>query len=250
MAIPKKIVFLGTKPIGAHCLAFLLEQQSVLNIEVIAIGTQHRKEFSTENAIEVLAHNNHIPLINHPDEIPACDIIYVVQYHKILKNTHINQAKQIAVNLHLAPLPEYRGCNQFSFAIFHGATTFGVSIHKIDSGIDSGDILFEDRFPLAPNTWVKDLFNTSVNKGIALFKATLADIVAENYTLTPQSKLIAQRGLNEHKRKDIQALKQIDFNESKEKTQKRIRATLMPGFEPPFVIIDGKKFYITAADEQ
>lgn len=248
MSEVKKIVFLGSKPIGADCLAYLLQQQEVLNYEVVAIGTKDRKEFSAENPIRELAAQHHIPLIQHPDEIPTCDIIYSVQYHKILKETHIQKAKTIAVNLHLAPLPEYRGCNQFSFAIFHGATHFGVTIHQIDAGVDSGPILFEDRFLLDKNIWVKDLYALSVQKGLTLFQQTLADLINANYEATQQTQLIASRGLNEFKRKDIDIIKQLNFEESASKTQARIRASYMPGFAPPYFLMDGKKISISIDD--
>jgi methionyl-tRNA formyltransferase len=243
MKIKKKIVYLGTKPIGAHCLKFLLEQQQRLNIEVIAIGTQDRKEFSDENEIIALANKYHIPLLNHPNDIPECDIIYSVQYHKILKQQHIDKAREIAVNLHLAPLPDYRGCNQFSFAIFDGATVFGVTIHLIDTGVDSGDILFEDRFLLEPDIWVKELLDKSVAHGQQLFEATLDKIIQKDYTLTPQTSLVASRGLHIYTRKDIQDLKLIRLDENASKIAKRIRATYMPGFEPPHTIVSGKKIY-------
>lgn len=244
----KQVVFLGSKPIGAACLQYLLEQQEALDIDVIAISTQHRKEFNQENTIALLANQYQIPLIQHPDEIPDCDIIYSVQYHLILKQQHIAKAKQIAVNLHLAPLPEYRGCNQFSFAIFHGAQVFGVTIHQIDTGVDSGAIMFEDRFNMPPNIWVNDLYQMSVAKGADLFKATLAAVVKGEYELTPQSQLIAARGLNEFRRKDIEIIKQLNFDESAGKIMARIRASYMPGFEPPYFIVDGKKIAVSLVE--
>lgn len=239
----KRVVFLGTKPIGAHCLAYLLEQRSALGIEVLAVGTQDRKEFSEHNTVSQLALEHGIPLIDHPDALPECDLIYSVQYHKILKQHHIDKAGMLAVNLHLAPLPDYRGCNQFSFAIFHGAATFGVTIHKLDSGVDSGDILFEDRFAMPEAVWVKDLFDISVAKGQTLFEATLRKVIKGDYVAQPQVPLIAQRGMHIHKRKDIDELKKIDLSEPEQKIQARIRATYMPGFEPPYTEIDGKQVY-------
>jgi methionyl-tRNA formyltransferase len=239
-----KIVFLGTKPIGAVCLKYLLEQQNNLNYEIIAIGTKDRAEFSTTNEISQIANDNHIPLISHPDDIPECDILYSVQYHLILKQPHIAKARQIAVNLHLAPLPDYRGCNQFSFAIFHGAKEFGVTVHKIDEGIDSGDILFEDRFEMPKDIWVKELFNISIQKGIDLFKNTLAKIINKSYQPISQLELIASRGMNIHYRKDINQLKVLNLTESPTKTLARIRATYMPEFELPYFLIGDKKAYI------
>lgn len=246
----KKVVFLGTKPIGYDSLAYLISLQETLHYEIIAVGTKERTEFGTDKNIQSLANQHGIKVLADDEAIPECDIIYSVQYHKILKQAAISKAKMIAINLHLAPLPDYRGCNQFSFALFHGAKTFGVTIHQIDTGIDSGAILFEDRFAIDEKWWVNDLFEVSNQRGLALLKATWADILAGNYTPVDQATLIATRGLNIHYRKDIEQLKCIDLNEDANKIKAKIKATYMPGFEPPYCIIDGQKIYFTQKEAE
>ena len=58
----------------------------------------------------------------------------------------------------MAPLPEYKGCNQFSFAIIDEVNEFGTTIHEIEASIDSGPIIAEKRFFINNNLWVKDLY--------------------------------------------------------------------------------------------
>ncbi len=237
------IVFLGSKPIGYESLQFLLENQKDLDIEVIAVGTKARSEFSGNNDLAQLASTYNIALIEHPDQIPECDIICSVQYHKILKQQHIDKAKKIAINLHLAPLPEYRGCNQFSFAIFDDRKEFGVTLHEIDTGIDHGDILFEKRFAIPDKCWVNDLYNLSVEQGLALFKDKMPLVVKGDYSKIPQQELEYIKPSQTHYRKEIDALKTINLEDDLDTTERRIRATMMPGFEPPFYIENGEKIY-------
>src|SRR5687768_6017429 len=149
----KKIVFLGSKPIGFHCFAHLLAERDALNYDVVGLVTQARKEFGGDSDLTALARHHHIPVLDSPDALPDCDILYSVQYHLILKKDHIAKANQIAVNLHMAPLPEYRGSNQFSYAIIDGKKEFGTTIHEINTRIDHGDILFQKRFPIPDNCW-------------------------------------------------------------------------------------------------
>lgn len=238
----KKIVFLGSKPIGAHCLAYLIQQQQEWAYEIVAVRTQARAEFSSDINVEDLARKHHIPILESLDAIPPCDIIYSVQHHEILQAQHIQRAAIIAVNLHLAPLPEYRGCNQFSFAIMDEATEFGVSIHQIDTQIDHGFLLFESRFPIAQDIWVADLYQQTTEAGQALFERTLADIVQGKYTLTDCTQLGRKSSL--HFRNEIHALKNIDCASSEAVMDKTLRATSMPGFEMPYTIINGNKYYL------
>lgn len=243
----KKLVFLGAKPIGYQCFEYLLAQCDALDIEITGLLTRRRKEFGGAHDLAALAAAHHIPLLASLDDIPECDIIYSIQHHEILKPQHIGKARQIAVNLHMAPLPEYRGCNQFSFAILDGKEAFGTTIHAIDPGVDHGDILFQKRFPIPANCWVNDLYQRTFDASVKLFQQTLAHIVSGNYNPVPQALLEARYGTSTHYRREIDIIKQIDLGWDKEKTERHIRATYMPGFEPPFCMIDGKKMYFSAS---
>ena len=241
----KKIVFLGSKPIGYDCMAYLISQKDTLNIEIAGVLTHARKEFGNAHDLNVLAGEQNIPLINSLEQLPDCDIMYSVQYHEVLKQEHINKAVQIALNLHMAPLPEYRGSNQFSFAILENKKEFGTTIHKIDTQIDHGDILFQKRFPIPENCWVNDLYKLTYTASLNLFQQTLAHIVNGNYKPVPQELLIPKFGTSLHFRKEASAIKVIDLSWDKEKIDRYIRATSMPGFEPPYCIINGEKVHFT-----
>ena len=241
----KKVVFLGSKPIGFECLEYLISQKDELNIEIAGLLTNSRKEFGNAHDLNTLAHEHNIPILEDLESSPECDIIYSVQYHQILKQEHIDKAKQIAVNLHMAPLPEYRGSNQFSFAIIDQKDEFGTTIHRIDTRIDHGDILFQKRFKIPANCWVNELYDLTYKASLNLFRQTLSHIVKGNYNPVAQELLVAKYGTNLHYRREMADIKVIDTGWDKEKIERYIRATAMPGFEPPYFIIDGRKVAIT-----
>ncbi len=243
----KKIVFLGSKPIGYECLAYLVSQKEALNIEIVGLLTHSRKEFGNAHDLNILAGEHNIPILNSLEDLPECDIIYSVQYHEVLKQPHIDKAKQITVNLHMAPLPEYRGSNQFSFAILEEKKEFGTTIHQVDTRIDHGDILFQKRFAIPEDCWVNELYELTYQASLKLFSQTLAHIVNGNYKAVPQEMLTAKFGSSLHYRKEMAALKVIDLNWDKEKIQRHIRATSMPGFEAPYCFIDGQKVHFTTS---
>jgi methionyl-tRNA formyltransferase len=145
----------------------------------------------------------------------------------------------------MAPLPEYRGCNQFSYAIIDGVDTFGVTIHQINAGIDSGDIIFEDRFPIERDVWVKDLYEITYAKSIELFKNSLGNIVSGDFKRSRQEDFLPSRCSAFYKRSDIEKLKRVSLLWDKEKIERHIRATLMPGFEPPYIEIEGRKIFLS-----
>lgn len=243
--LSKKIIFLGSKPIGYECLSYLISQQQALNIEIAGVLTQQRVEFGSRHNLVTLAKEHHIPVLGGLAEMPECDVLYSVQYHEILKGEHINKARQIAVNLHMAPLPEYRGSNQFSFAIIERKTEFGTTIHKMDTRIDHGDILFQKRFPIPANCWVNDLYKLTYNASLHLFRQTLGHIISGQYQPLAQHLLEHKYGTSLHLRNEMKDLKIIDLNWGDEKIDRYVRATSMPGFEPPYCIIGGEKVYFS-----
>lgn len=239
----KTIIFLGSKPIGYECLEYLIAQRSDLNVEVIGVMTKARKEFGDGHDLGALAAAHGIPVLTSLEDLPDCDIIYSVQHHEILKDSHISKARQIAANLHMAPLPEYRGSNQFSFAILDEKTEFGTTIHCMAAGVDNGDILFQKRFPIPENCWVDQLYQLTYKASLNLFRQTLRHIVEGKYNRLPQELLVGKYGTSMHYRSEMDAIKVIDPTWSQEKIERHIRATSMPGFEPPYLVRDGKKIY-------
>jgi len=245
----KNVVFLGSKKIGLDCLQYLLEQEKSLNYNLIGILTNTRGK-----DIMKYAKSNGIRVIKDLDEYLALkediDIAISIQYHLILKKKHIHKAKEITVNLHMAPLPEYRGCNQFSFAIIDGKKEFGTTLHRLEEGIDSGDILFEKRFPIKENIWVRDLYEDTFDASVALFKENLENLIQKKYRLNPQKEYVEERGTTIHYRKEINDIKKIDLDWPHQKIKRHIRATYFPGFEPPYCTIDSQKIYFTREDDK
>ena len=243
----KKILFLGSKPIGYKCLDFLLQNAPALQCEIVGVLSNDNQRFDSSLSIRKLTSDHGIPFIEELDailEMRDVDFIISVQYHLILSQKHIDVANEMAINLHMAPLPEYRGCNQFSFAIFNQASTFGTTLHRLESGIDNGAIIAERRFDLENGQEVKPLYDKTFEESVLLFEENIGNVLSGNYTLNDQANLIDNRGLNIYFRKDIAQLKEIDLNDSADVITRKVRATAMPGFEPPYAIVDGKKYYI------
>lgn len=238
------MVFLGSKPIGYACFRYALEQQEKSNIEITGLLTQSRREFEGQSDLTALAGQYGIPLLPDLDAIPECDLLYSVQYHQILRKDHLAQAG-IAVNLHMAPLPEYRGSNQFSYAIIDGKKEFGTTLHVMDPRIDHGAILFQKRFPIPEGCWVEELYRLTFDASLQLFCDTFSFVAEGRLEPMPQEELEAQYGTALHFRREINDLKQLQFDWDSEKIQRHIRATYMPGFEPPYFMMDGRKLYVT-----
>lgn len=237
----KEVIFLGSKEIGIYCLKQLWKHPAV---KITGVLSNNRKLETEGITVSGFAREKNLPVYASPDDMPRADILISVQYHEILKKHHLEKARELAVNLHLAPLPEYRGCNQFSFALMDEKTEFGTTLHMMDEGIDSGDILFERRFPIPQRCNVKQLYNLTLEASKTLFKEHLDDLLNSRYTPISQESLAARRGTSIHYRNEIEDLKKIDIGMSENEIDKRIRATYFPPFAPPYTIIEGKTVHL------
>lgn len=244
-----QIVFLGSKPLGYQCLQHVLQQQTALQAQVIAVGTNPKATLNTAtHNIADLCHAHGLPMLQGLHDLPPCDFIVSVQYHRILRQPHIDQARRLAVNLHTAPLPEYRGCHPFSFAIIDQATEYGTTLHQLTAGIDSGDILFERRFPIAPHTMVGQLFEQTQHESLAMFAAALPHLLSGNYTRLAQSSRATSHPSSYHYRHEMDEIKKIDLNWSAERIERHLRATYFPPFAPPYAMVGKQKVFFSFDD--
>src|SRR5262245_63267583 len=63
------------------------------------------------------------------------------------------------VNVHYAPLPQYRGRANVNWAIINGETHAGITIHLVDEGLDSGNVLYQSVVTILPDDTVADLYD-------------------------------------------------------------------------------------------
>lgn len=238
----RRIAFLGSKPIGLWCLQYLYDHQEDLDIEVVAVLSKDNANIA-HKSLNDLASEYGTKRLSALEELceQSIDFIFSVQYHEILKKRHIQTAKTLAVNLHMAPLPEYRGCNQFSFALIDKKEKFGTTLHQMLPGVDNGPILFERRFPISEAYTVDKLYEETVRESQRLWSERIADVINGQYTPIDQTELIPERGTSTHYRNEMGEIKRIDPAWPQEKILRYLRATYMPGFPPPYMEIEGTK---------
>jgi len=239
-----RVAFLGSKEIGAFCLQHILHTQKELNVELVAVLSNNRTLQKGKQSIKQLAGDYKLPWYSHEDDLLQLDfdLLISVQYHAILKESHIQKAKSLACNLHMAPLPEYRGANQFSFAIVDGSPLFGTTLHEMTPGIDAGGILFENRFKIDPNTETAISLYEKTNKASEnLFVEHWADLVKGQYTAVSQASFETARSSSFHLKSEIQSLKVVDLTQADEDIDRVVRACWFPPFDPPYALVNGEK---------
>lgn len=197
-------------------------------------GTSNIYRLAQEQSLVIL--DNLDGLLSHEE----VDYLISVQYHEILSDAHLKRAKKDAFNLHMAPLPEYRGCNQFSFAIANRAREFGTTLHRMSTKIDDGDILFERRFAIGPTIAVRDLYEQTESESKKLFDQSIYKLIHGHYRPIPQSEFYSSRQQGFYLRRDINKLNIIDVHWPAHRIDRHIRATYFPPHPGPYFKVNKK----------
>ena len=164
-----KIIFMGTPDFAVPCLEKLIEK----NHEIVAVYTQPdkpvgRKQVLTQSHVKKCAIENNLSVyqpitLKNEDEIDIiksfnADVIVVVAYGKILPLDILNASKYGAINVHASLLPKYRGAAPIQWSILNGDEITGVTIQKMNEGIDTGDILYAEKTDIDPDETSAELF--------------------------------------------------------------------------------------------
>jgi methionyl-tRNA formyltransferase len=107
------------------------------------------------------------------------DVIVVYSMSQLLKDNIFTIPKYGAINLHSSYLPEYRGPNPNFWMYYNVDLNPGVTVHYIDAGEDTGDIIYQERYVIPLGIKSSDMLDISINKiGINLLFKSLDGIAA------------------------------------------------------------------------
>jgi methionyl-tRNA formyltransferase len=104
------------------------------------------------------------------DEVRNAEVDIILNIHSLfIINKEVVMAPRIGCfNMHPGPLPRYAGLNAVSWAIYRGETSHGVTIHKMEPGIDTGPIVYQELFDIDDADTGLTLSARCIRSGIAL----------------------------------------------------------------------------------
>ncbi|MCH8330601.1 MAG: methionyl-tRNA formyltransferase [Bacteroidetes bacterium] len=180
-----KIVVMGCQQIAIDFIKYL---QTLDDVEIPLIITYELpldKTYGYESVLEEsgkLGINVKAPntitktLLDEIREIEP-DMIFSIYYRKIFPQSLIDIPKNGCVNIHPGKLPDYRGPVPTAWAIRNGESDFGITIHYIDKGIDTGDVLVQQNYSILEDETGFELYTRAMELGGDLLKKNFYAIV-------------------------------------------------------------------------
>ena len=114
------------------------------------------------------------------------DLFVAAGYTNILRKGILSTPRLIAANFHASLLPAYRGLHPVFWCLRSGERWSGLTVHAMDPGIDTGDILYQVRVRVRANDTVEDLYNRIMESSIRLVDRLIRDCERGTLSRTPQ----------------------------------------------------------------
>ncbi len=197
MARPWKIVFMGTPEFAVPSLKKLLSSPD----RVVAVVTQPDrprgrgrrlrpspvKKVAEQAGIEVLQPER----ASSPEFIEkirayAPDLLVVAAYGQILKQELLDVPKIMPINVHGSLLPKYRGAAPIQWAILNGEKETGITIMKMDAGMDTGPILLQKAIPIGDEETFGELYERMAHLGAELLLKAITGLKNGEISPVPQ----------------------------------------------------------------
>lgn len=151
-----RVVFFGTSKYCLPVLYCLKENFDLKQVVVLPDQPVGRKKILTPCATKVWAQQNNIPYSETLDV--DCDFGLVADYGRIIKEETFSKPRLGCFNIHFSRLPDLRGASPVQSTLLRGDTTAWITIIKIDSGLDTGPILWQKEYSINPDDTTETLY--------------------------------------------------------------------------------------------
>jgi len=188
---------MGTPRFALPSLQILIDRSE----HIVAVVTQPdrpagRGQHIAQPPIKELALKHHLPVLQ-PVKVRDAqfvaqikelspDLIVVVAFGQILPRSLLDIPAYGCVNVHASLLPFYRGAAPINWVLINGETETGVTIMLLDEGMDTGDMLRQEKLSIMPTDTVATLHDRLAQSGARLLGEALDQRGSAGWTRLPQ----------------------------------------------------------------
>ncbi len=191
---PPRILFFGYSEVGHECLSLLLERgDNVVALFTHEDNPQEKIWFKTP---AVAAREKSVPIftpekINTPEWLERIaalkpDLILSVYYRNMISEKILGFARLGAFNLHGSLLPKYRGRAPINWAVLHGESRIGMTLHRMVKKADAGAIVDQEGVEIGPRDTAEQAFRKVLPCARRVLERQIDALLAGTARETPQ----------------------------------------------------------------
>ena len=189
----KRVLFVGIPDMAFVCLDGL----NFAGVNIVGVIGPKKDHYTYSNFKQFVAMRN-LNYIEFDDlkedalleQIKALnvDIAVVCSFNYKIPKVLLESVKDGFVNIHPSLLPQYRGANPYSHVIINDEKQTGVTLHFMDEGFDTGDIIVQEKLDISPRETMGTLFNRLNVIGLQLLLDVLANYEHKSIPRVKQNK--------------------------------------------------------------
>lgn len=224
-----KVVFFGSPEFAIPSLVSIHKEYNIVGVVTQPDRPAGRGKVITPSPVKVMAQDYNLPILQ-PNRLKDpgvveqlltwnADVYIVAAFGQIFRKNILEIPKFGLINVHASLLPRWRGAAPIQAAIIAGDRVTGISIMKLDEGIDTGDFLTQQTVQIDPDETTGELSNRLSKIGADLLIKTLPDYFIGRIPLVHQNEKDATYAGMIRKEDAI-----LDINESAELLCRKVRA--------------------------
>jgi methionyl-tRNA formyltransferase len=155
-----------------------------------------------------------------------CDLFVSMSFNQIFKNIILGLPKIGTINCHAGKLPFYRGRNVINWALINDEKEFGITVHFVDEGIDTGDIIVQKTYPISDRDDYASVLLTAYEEAANLLYQTIKMLQVNDFKVIKQSSI---HPVGFYCGKRVEGDEIIDWNSTSRSLFNFIRAICPPG---------------------
>lgn len=191
-----RLVFFGTPEIALPSLEALAAGHDLLAVVAQPDKPQGRRGTPAPPPTKVWALEHRVPCVQ-PTKLndgtfeawlrgKAPDACPLVAYGRILKQPLLEVPTHGFINMHPSLLPKYRGPSPIQTAILNGDNMTGVTVMKLDPGMDTGPVLLQKEYPILPDDTTASLSERLGQEGAQMLAESLGLLASGRAEFHPQ----------------------------------------------------------------
>jgi len=160
----KRVLFVGIPDMAYVCLDGL----KISGVNIVGV-LGPKKDHATYSNFKQFVESRNLNYIEYDDlkeesfiekikELDA-DVAVVCSFNYKVPRVLLNAVKGGFINIHPSLLPQYRGANPYSHVIINNEKQTGVTLHFMDEGFDTGDLIVQRKMEISPRETMGTLFN-------------------------------------------------------------------------------------------
>ncbi len=234
----KKIAILGSRELSVKILEWIVQQNSC---EIVGVVAPPFKGW-WDDKLKKTANDYFIPTFDDIQDVidKKPDVIFSINYWKLIDEEHINQMNGKILNIHHSHLLKYRGRYSTSWAIVNEEKYHGTSLHYITTELDNGPIISSYKCEIKDDDTAESLFTRVEELAFDMFRDNFNNILNDNI-----DKCLEPEPFYHHYDKDSNKDLEMDYGYPLEDIYNFVRAWSFKDRPRPYFTYKGKRIELS-----